>query len=431
MFIELAENAALYELLSPALAQLEFVRRRVAAGIASRTGLGLREAAAARVPEARFDEACGALCGTRLAVYASLADCELLWRGASEYCVGFAFQSFEWQSTCHATIGAARGIEPHVAVLSDPSGRVLLLPLGIYRHWGLRVLRFLGDVVTDYGAPLIEPRFATEITSADMARLWSRILALLPQVDVVWLWRMPAVIEGVPNSMVALPGTEHTDNAFATILPGTMAEFRKTHGVNWSDTRRRRRRLAERGRVEFEIAVTAVDRSEALERLASYKSRRWRETGVRDLFAEPGYLEFYRAMTETPVWAGKVQIAVLRFDSHIVAAHWGIVLGERFYYLVPTFDAAWQDHSVGRLLLENLVEWCIQDPGIRIFDLTAGGESYKHQWTDHVMPLYELLAPVSLPGRLYVTERRLRERMKRRYPGLRNFVRRLNGKRPV
>jgi CelD/BcsL family acetyltransferase involved in cellulose biosynthesis len=401
----------------------------VATVLARRNGLAPSETRGAR--EVAFDEARGVLCGTRLAVYASLAQCESLWRRAAESCAGYAFQSFEWQSTCQATIGAARGVKPHIAVLSGADGRVLfLLPLGIYRYRGLRVLRFLGDVVTDYGAPLIDTDFAAAIKPAETARLWSEVCRLLPRVDVVWLWRMPPEIEGVPNPMAALPGAEHTDSAFAAVLPASMAEFRKTHRVNWSDTRRRRRRLAEHGRVEFELATTEAARREALDRLARDKSRRWRETGARDLFAEPGYLEFYRAMTDTSVAGGKPQIAVLRLDGRVVAAHWGLVVGERFYYLLPAYDAAWQDYSVGRLLLENMVEWAIRDPAVRVFDLTAGGEAYKHQWTDCSMPLYELLAPASLPGRVYVGARRLRQRLKR-HPALRNLVRRLRGKGPA
>ena len=382
----------------------------VAVAPAQRNGLAARDRRSAR--DVVFDEARGALCGTRLAVHSSLGDCELFWRRASEYCAGFAFQSFEWQSTCQETIGAARGTKPYVAVLAGPDGRVrFLLPLGVYRYRGLRVLRFLGDVVTDYGAPLIDREFAAQITSAEMTRLWSAICRVLPPVDLIWLWRMPPEIEGVPNPMAVLSGVEHADNAFAAILPAGMAEFRKTHRVNWSDTRRRRRRLAEHGRVEFELATTAAARGEALNRLAQDKSRRWRETGARDLFAEPGYLDFYKAMTDTPVGGAQPQIAVLRLDGRIVAAHWGLVVGERFYYLLPAYDAAWQDYSVGRLLLENMVEWAIADPAVRIFDLTAGGEAYKHQWAESATPLYELLAPASLPGRVYVAARRLRERL--------------------
>jgi CelD/BcsL family acetyltransferase involved in cellulose biosynthesis len=77
-----------------------------------------------------------------------------------------------------------------------------------------------------------------------------------------------------------------------------------------------------------------------------------------------------------------------------------------------------------------MVEWAIEDPAVRIFDLTAGGEAYKHQWTDAVTPLYQVLAPRSLQGLVYVAGRRWRERMKRRQ-GLRNLVRRLRGKKPV
>ena len=68
---------------------------------------------------------------------------------------------------------------------------MLILPLGIYRRGWLRVLRFLGGVVTDYNAPLIDPDFAWRIGEAEFAALWRRILDLLPGVDLVWLRRMP------------------------------------------------------------------------------------------------------------------------------------------------------------------------------------------------------------------------------------------------
>lgn len=372
----------------------------------------------------------GRLAGASLSIYTSFADCEPVWRRAEGYCSGFLFQSFEWQSTWQRTIGVANKVEPHIVVVCAAGGRVLLLlPLGIYRHRGLRVLRFLGDVVTDYNTPLVERGFAAEINATEMTELWSAIRRRLPRVDLVWLWRMPASIEGVPNPMIKLAGAAHTDNSFAAILPSSMAEFRKSHAVNWPDTRRRRRRLAERGGVAFDIATDSAAKHDVLERLARHKSRRWRDTGARDLFARPEYLKFYTALTDTSFAYGDVHIASLRVDGRIVAAHWGIIHGDRFYYLVPAFDAEWSGFSVGRLLLEDLVEWCIRETDIGIFDMTAGGEAYKREWTDHSMPLYGLIAPGSLAGRLFVAGRCLREWLKR-HRGLRNFVRRFRGKRP-
>ena len=113
-------------------------------------GDGAEAAAGGIVPEA-----------LRISLHRSVAECEPLWRGAAAHCAGFVFQSFDWQAAYQATIGAAEGVLPLVVNVADPSGRtLLLLPLGIYRRGWLRVLRFLGGVVTDYHAPLIDPDFA-------------------------------------------------------------------------------------------------------------------------------------------------------------------------------------------------------------------------------------------------------------------------------
>src|ERR1051326_4738870 len=120
-----------------------------------------------------------------ISVYTSIDAIETLWRRACTECSGFVFQTHEWQSAYQATIGGAEGVSPYIVQVADRTGRTrMLLPLGIHRERGLRVLRFLGGVVTDYNAPVIAPGFAGEIGHAGFAALWERILAQLPAVDL-------------------------------------------------------------------------------------------------------------------------------------------------------------------------------------------------------------------------------------------------------
>ena len=362
--------------------------------------------------------------GTQLSIYQSFEECESLWRTAVETCSCFVFQTFEWHSTWYATIGRAEGVRAYIVRLADDTGRTLLiLPLGIYRCKGLRFLCFLGGVVTDYNVALIDPEFASNISAMEFSTLWRRILDLLPRVDVVWLRRMPDTIEGARNPMITLAGTQHTENAHAALLPAELATFKARRSTKlFSDNRRRRRRLSEKGRIDVSIPVVPADAIETLETMARQKSRRWRESRGRDLFALPGYLQFYKTLTKTSFQSGRVHLSCLRLNGQMLATHWGLVFKRRFYWLMPGYQAGeWTRYSVGRLLLENVVEWCISEQ-MNVFDLTVGDESFKFDWADHSLALYEHLDRRSLKGALFVAAYRIRVRLKQD-PRIRSFGR--------
>jgi hypothetical protein len=82
---------------------------------------------------------------------------------------------------------------------------------------------------------------------------------------------------------------------------------------------------------------------------------------------------------------GSVHISCLQLNGRTLATHWGLVFKRRFYSLMSGYQAGEWRYSVGRLLLENVVEWCISEK-INVFDLTVGDESYKFDWTDNEYP---------------------------------------------
>ena len=380
---------------------------------------------------ARIEAPAAAIGDLRIALYHDLVACEAPWRAAAERFPCYAFQCFEWYKTWQDTIGAAEGVTPCIVHIAAPDGAtVMLLAFGVYRLGLLRALRPLGVPVTDYFAPLVDPDFAAQLDAGRMAALWNRVLAMLPPVDLVWLRRMPERIEEVANPLALLPRAEHSEDASAALLSATMAEFQTGHTVSWPDTRRRRRRLAECGRVVVEMPQSQAVQQEVLRAVTALKSQQWLRARLRDWFALPGYLDFYRRLTEVPPVGIDIHISCLRVDNQVVAAHWGVVFRGRFYHLITAYDEAWRRYAPGRLLIEDLVAWCISQRTVRVFDFTAGSEPYKREWTDHTMALYGLLAPRSLIGAAYVAYLRLRELIKRQRQ-VRNLLRRVRGRRPV
>jgi CelD/BcsL family acetyltransferase involved in cellulose biosynthesis len=376
----------------------------------------------------------GASClvGTSLTIFTSLAESEPAWRAALESSAGFVFQTFEWHATWQATIGTAEGVAPHIVRLADAGGRTLmLLPLGIYRQGRLRELRFLGGLVTDYNAPLIDREFAATLGPSEMAVLWADILGRLPRVDLVRLRRMPETIEDVPNPLITLAGASHTENGHAATLPATIAEFRAGRSTRlFRDNRRKRRRLAEQAPLAFLRPAEPELVEEVFSALARQKSRRWRETGQRDWFAEPGYRNFYRSLTDILLPRGRVDLTALRVGDEIVATKWGTVFRGRYCELIGGYEEGeWARLSVGRLLIESVIEWCIETGEVAVYDLTVGEEAYKQSWTDHSIRLFAYMAPCSLRGRAIVAAHNLKERL-RRNRRLRALVRRLRRQAP-
>jgi CelD/BcsL family acetyltransferase involved in cellulose biosynthesis len=304
----------------------------------------------------------------------------------------------------------------------------MLLPLGIYRRHRLRLLQFLGGGITDYHAPIIDRTFAAAITQPEFARLWSAILKLLPPIDVVSFWNMPETIDGARNPMLFLAGVKFFENAHAATLPRTFDEFKSGRRNGYfKDTRRRQRRLAERGQVEIRVAANVADGVELVRIMARQKSRRWRETGARDMFGKPEYLAFYETLTKTWLPAGGVQVRGLKVDNQIIATDWGLLFKNRFYSLMAGYEGGeWRPYSPGRILLASAVEWCIAAGDIEVFDLTVGDESYKRDWADHALRMYDYWAARSAKGFVHVAAERVKALL-RQNALVRSLRRRLKG----
>ena len=364
--------------------------------------------------------------GTQLIIHEGLASARERWADALAHGVAYGFQTFEWADAWQRTIGQAEGVRALVADLRDSAGRtVMLWPLAIHREGRLRVLRFLGGVVTDYNAPIIDPQFVQHLAPGAIDRLWEAVLKALPRVDLVWLRRMPAVIEGVVNPMTQLAQSRHTENAYAATLPDTAEAFKASRSPkHFADARRQLRRLNEIAPVVMIERASGDQAAELTAVMAVQKSRRWHESNGRDLFAEPGYLEFYQSLAAGPQAWSDTAVCGLQVGQTTVATHWGIIFRGRHYWLMPGYEAGeWGKFSSGRLLMQHMIDWSIAQ-GLTVFDLTVGDEDYKKAWADHTLDLHEWVSPRTPAGWVPVLKRRARD-WARTQPALVNLVRRL------
>ncbi|GEP10511.1 GNAT family N-acetyltransferase [Methylobacterium gnaphalii] len=308
------------------------------------------------------------------------------------------------------TIGRARRIRPLFVGVSTAAGAtVMLLPLGIERVRGIRVLGFLDGTVVDYSQPVLFPS-AAQIDGAAMTRLWQRIRSALPGFDVALLDKMPVEIGGQANPLMHLGAEAMPVSGHVMSLSGSREELEARIPVS-KRHQRYMRQLTKDQSVALEVAETAERARVFLDDMIENKTRKFHETRVPG-FEVPGKRAFYDEATRRLPNLAPIHLSAVRAGETVVASHWGLIFGDRFYFLMTAYAGGeWRKYSPGRILNDELIRWCHAN-GYRWFDFGIGDEVYKDEYCDIVVPLHVAVIPVTLRGRLYVRSGAVLERLR-------------------
>ncbi len=298
------------------------------------------------------------------------------------------------------TIGAARRIRPLFVGVSDAAGEtVMLLPLGIERIRGVRVLGFLDGTVVDYSQPVLFAP-ALGLDAAAMKRLWQDIREALPGFDVAIFDKMPIEVGGQANPLMHLDVVAMPESGHVMSLPESRAELEKRIPVSKRHVRYMRQ-LARDHVVALAVADSPGQGRQFLDDMIENKTRKFHETRVPG-FEIPGKRAFYDEATRRLANLAPIHLSAVRAGETVVASHWGLVYDDRFYFLMTAYAGGeWRKFSPGRILNDELIRWC-HAQGYRWFDFGIGDEAYKDEYCDIVIPLHVATIPVTLRGRLYV-----------------------------
>jgi len=251
---------------------------------------------------------------------------------------------------------------------------VALWPLVTYRKAGLTVVRPLGAESSEYSAPLIEPGISSE---ALLAQLWSAAvglgdLLLLPYVRqdsclmaTIAENRLGAFIEEAINAPLLARAAYPDWNAYLESVSSSHLAM----------LRRKQRRLAERGRVEFkrESPETAAALTDWV--LSHKKDWIRRRQLSNDWIPRADYRAFLLAMLADP--AG-LSLFTLKVDGVPVAAQINAVDAKRVEFLIGVHDVDWGRYSPGELLMQDCLHWAYRN-GLD-YDFRIGEEPYKSTW---------------------------------------------------
>ena len=324
-----------------------------------------------------------------------------LWLDLESKTEPYIFQRYRWLSHWQETIGKeSPRTEPSIVLLEDSKGPQALLPFGLQqRNWVL-VLNFLGGIQNDFHCPVYTNKGKEMFQHPG---LWEEIFSKLPNFDLLHFNKIPEEI--ATNSLFNLrkDNIHVSDYSYSTELPSSWEEYQnKLTSKIKADSRRRRKRLAEKGELRFEILEPGKEKlSIVFETFFEQKRTRYQNTGAYDMLASDAARCFYSNVPMELGEGAKAQLTALFLDNLVLATHWGVVDKGRFYLLMPTFSQDWKRYSPGRLLKEHLHKWSIEQ-GLKVFDFTVGREEYKKEWCELEIKLLEILQSRTLKGKLYV-----------------------------
>lgn len=353
----------------------------------------------------------------RISVFHSFDQARSLWQKFEKHAECYAFQRYDWLRNWHAFVGAGQNLTVCITLIERSDGApLMLLPLAIEPRGSMRCLIWLGGIVSDYQAPLIARDASEHLQAGRFAALWKEVRARLPRHDAVILEKQPEYIGAQQNPFFYLPHSPNVSNAHFTYLGGDFETFlaakRSSHW--WSLERKKERRMAKHGALNYRLARDPQDAQHILHETMRQKSQSYQVLGVWDMFADPAHRRFFSHMSMHHVEDGFVHLSALTLDDRILATHWGLVHQDRFYCYLPTY--ARDDYarfSPGNSLLRRLMEWSI-GRGLRAFDFTIGDETYKYGWCDQELRIFDCLHATTFKGWLYLTPLKLGRWAKRR-----------------
>lgn len=359
--------------------------------------------------------------GIELTVHYELATSESAWRELQAQNQCTVFQTFEWLSAWQRHVGALTGVTPCVVVARDAKGHpIFVLPLAIQQAGFARELTWLGSELCDYNAPLFAKDAASRLDAATFMSLWEQLIEQLQadprsRHDLIRLEKMPPMAGASRNPMLALPTSLNPSGSYVTPLGQNWEEFYKAKRS--STTRRRdrskRSHLSESGEVKLVSAESADHALATLKILVEQKTASFARQGIGNIFARPGYLEFYQDIAGNPVARDFVHISRLEVGKEIAATNLGLVFAGSYYHVLASYTSGPLAHwGPGAAHLNDLLRYAIER-GLSVFDFTIGDERYKRDWCDDVQMLHDHVAVTSWRGALVAGPAMLRARVKR------------------
>lgn len=335
--------------------------------------------------------------GTSVSATQNIEDIENVWEKLEATGIESPGQSLDFTRAWIEKFSIPR--EQQLYVTGECQGQVVaLLPLWRREKRGVRMLTWFPGAHVGCNAPLIDHGAFAQMSSKEQSTVWHRMERGLFGADLVRLHAIPDI--GENNFFSALGESHPTDLLYRS-------EFNSWEECNAIQRSRSRRKhdkqqgakLAAMGEVTFEELGMGDDAEDIIATMFAQKSRRFREWGIEDPFADPQVQQFYAGMFGRPGQL-EARLHVVRLNGDVVSVRYNLVHGDRYFALISSMSDA-EELAPGSPGKQNLLRAMQQvfDNGTKMVDMGAGYSDEKRHWCNVVIPLRNHMIPLTSKGR--------------------------------
>lgn len=287
-------------------------------------------------------------------------------------------------------------------IVGRHDGRVvLIMPFAVRGRFIWRQADWLG-VGLEYRDVLVE---SGSQRASWVAAAWEFAKETL-DVDLIWI---PSVRAETPLMEVLRHEAGVAERRFPTrhLLmdqwPSWEAYFRDLRSRYRHDQRRHRRRLEERGKVSFEILVSASEVEETVHWMLAQKRDWLRRRGMsRDWQVSDGYERFVTALARDALASGELVVALIRLSGQILGAEISFLRGPHLELYLTAYDRDWKSFGPGLLVLDELIKWAFEKE-LSTIDFRTGDEPYKRHYLTKMELASSFLVPCTKSGARYAS----------------------------
>ena len=305
-------------------------------------------------------------------------------------------------------IRSATGSGPTPVVCRRPDGSAAaIIPLVGGRERGLRVLRLIGHGPSDQLAPICAAGDRPQVAETMRRYLGASRADLFIGEQMPAEERWSAALGARVLATEASPVLEIGDLDWEGFLAGRSRNFRQ-------QVRRRERKLAAAGKLEFRLCDDPARLDADLETLFSLHDARW-AAGART--RSP--LRDARCTGNSPrrrSTRGWLRLWLLQLDGRPLAAWYGFRFAEADWYYQSGRDPDASAENVGFVLLSHTMREAFADR-MREYRLLRGDEEYKGRFASDDPGLETVALPLSARGRAALLATACAPRRRRRCVG--------------
>ncbi len=293
---------------------------------------------------------------------------------------------------------------------------VLVAPLILENKFGLKLLKWIGEPVSQYGDILIQENpqnlqwlkagfnYLNETVKPDLFHLRKTRFdaAITPLLEMY----NATILEETTAPYIEVRGDEN------------FTEFNKRYSQRSRKAKRRhRRKLEEKGPLSFNIFDEGKEANRAANHAINLK-RDWLKATktISPAFSSSLIDKFFDAATKENNHSANIKVSELCVDNHPAAIEIGILVKDYYGAHLGVYDPSYIAHSPGSLQMQDTIAALIEK-GVKTIDLFAPGDNYKYEWTEQSVPVYDFAYSTSVKGRLYEETY-----LKRARPALKNAV---------